>query len=119
MTAAEDYTEDFSQIPGFRLQDFDASCTVTGEECPVKVDLVQQYVGDAGQGSDDGEPSKYDRKNKLKLMAKLTEYKLVDNFVDYSNQQPGTCPTRDAMNGSPVRQTTVKGIRKLIHFSKG
>lgn len=119
MTTAEDYSEDFSQIPGFRLQDFDVKCVITGETCQTKVDLVVDYVGEGVLRTEDGEPTKRDYTNRAKLIAKLTEYKLVDGFIDYEGREPDACPTRDAMNASPVRQSAVKGIRKLIHFSKG
>jgi hypothetical protein len=100
----------FSSKPGYRLEDFNTACPITGEPCPAQEQLVAQYVGNAGQ---EGVDPALSLRDKSILQFKLGEYQFRAKPTLYVDHTEG-CPTRAAMNENVRRQAAVKGIRSIM-----
>lgn len=108
--------EQQSAVPGFRLQDFDISCSVNpGRLCPAKEHLVSLYVGNAGQ---EGVAADISQRDSAVLVLKLAEYDVRAKFGTCDDGSE-VCAVRTAMDESQARRTAVRGVRRLAGKLRG
>lgn len=108
--------EQQSAVPGFRLQDFDISCSVNPQQlCPAKEHLVSLYVGNAGQ---EGVSTEVSQRDSAVLTLKLAEYSAWAAFGSCDDAAE-VCAVRTTMDESQARQTAVRGVRWLVGKLRG
>ena len=108
-------TAEGSSVPGFRVKDFDTVCPATGLACPVQENIVKDYLGDI----DNRNLCEGSYGEQAFVSLKLKEMKVAAKVIDYSGAALDQCRTRERMDDSALRKTTLHSLRTIFNKLKG